>query len=305
MSKLGQLNVLIKCELWDEVDVLLKERPELLTKKNTSGQSVVDFACEDSRWKSLLKLVSYGLNINEFLPKVFQRSAPLDIVLTLFDLNENQSHETLGLCLAHAYEKSRLDLINVIESHLEDHVVFSSEVWKKNASNMEPQFIDHLIASRYFNKPNKEEIVKIAEQAILRRNIYLLTQLKKMGLNENSILSSGFTLLGFAVKIKNIEAVHFLLELKVEIDKKDNDGHSALYFAVANGDGFIVDLLLDCGASPDLRQGKRNQGDSPLRLATKALTTTSRIKLIPALEEAVFKKLIKISSNGQAIKKRL
>ena len=59
----------------------------------------------------------------------------------------------------------------------------------------------------------------------------------------------------------NVKLVEYLLaQPKIEVDKRDIDGQTALLVAAKKGNARIVDLLLEAGADPTL---KNERGETP------------------------------------------
>ena len=67
-----------------------------------------------------------------------------------------------------------------------------------------------------------------------------------------------------AVKTHNAEAVQALIKQKVDVNARQNDGATALHWAVHFTDTNAIELLLRSGAKPDLAD---DTGVTPLYLA--------------------------------------
>ena len=307
MSKYGVLNTLLKANDWLAVDVLLRERPDLLTAKNSAGKTILDFACEDSRWSGVLKLAEHGAS-GEFVIKGLFSNSELPVDILVKTIAETKTNFEGGLaedCLSHAYKNNRLDLVDFVTSRLPAGSVYSSKVWVEMAAFLSQEAMYHLSRSEVIILPSKGEMKEIAGQSVVRRNQDLLILLSVIGLDLDAELNSGLTLISFASKMRNLVAVEFLCIKGAKVDAMGSDGHSALYHAVSNGDSSMVELLLNHNASPELRQGRNRQGNSPMRLAAIAKRAGSRVKLVPVLEEAVFKRLIDSAVKPANIKVRL
>ena len=69
----------------------------------------------------------------------------------------------------------------------------------------------------------------------------------------NEVIYKTMNSLHLAARLNNFEVVHFLLNIaKVDINKQDSNGNSALHYAVENGNDLMVKYLLKYNASLDL-----------------------------------------------------
>ena len=76
-------------------------------------------------------------------------------------------------------------------------------------------------------------------------------------------LSAGKTFLMHWAAVGDVEQMQALVQQGADVNAVDDDGDTALYYALSNGDTDIVDLLLDHGANPNISGTSGN----PLHLA--------------------------------------
>ncbi|KKK51609.1 hypothetical protein LCGC14_3113250, partial [marine sediment metagenome] len=88
----------------------------------------------------------------------------------------------------------------------------------------------------------------------------------KNGLDANTEIKEGYTILHGATDLGNLDIVKYLVDNGAVIETKSNEGNTALMLAVGNGNLKVVKYLIDKGA--DVNE-KNDLGSTVLMLASR------------------------------------
>ena len=105
--------------------------------------------------------------------------------------------------------------------------------------------------------------------AVIDNNMQEVIRLLQSGMEVNKKDDNGWTALHFAAQNNCYEQAKVLIEYGAEIDSQDSIGNAPLFkalFSYAGNDTGLIKLLLEKGANPDL---KNYYGNSPKDLAQK------------------------------------
>lgn len=130
----------------------------------------------------------------------------------------------------------------------------------------------------------------LVHYAICKKKIDIVKILakRKPDLNMRAYYDIGYyTPLMSAVKLGDLDFVHFLLDNHVQVNLRDKREQTALHFAYQNGNKEIISLLLEHGADENIRDGfgfmpayYGGSTDSKLRITTTDTHNYRPVKLL-------------------------
>jgi len=100
-------------------------------------------------------------------------------------------------------------------------------------------------------KKNFDDNVEYAQFQIKRLEEYISLMKQYHETANLELATDGMTLLMYAARTGDLNAVKFLLAAGANVNARDDDGNTALYYAVDNDYPHVVRILLSAGANPD------------------------------------------------------
>lgn len=292
MSKLLDLRSALRAQAWERAGEILTEAPDLAGRVDGKGRALVGYAAQDGRWGEVDWLLGAGAGWGQaahgWLRGGLSAPAALEEELkSRCQFEFGSSFEVAGeSLLAAALLGRKASMVATL----------ASQEWAGDESGwrrcwfLAIKRFDKLLmdALRESNGASawKTWMPELAARAMSEGNFEVLSWLCENGLDLGRLSASGSSLLCQAAGSNNEAAVDWLLARGAPVDALDGDGHSALYRAVARGSEPAARALLAVGANPELRQGVRGHGCSPLRLAKRQGAREMRQLLGAALEGA-------------------
>lgn len=127
------------------------------------------------------------------------------------------------------------------------------------------RIVDNLLPS--FDKAPESKLVTSLFAAIAKQDFVILKELIKQTTSKDIYDGYQNAILTYAANKKCLACVELLLQAGQAIDQIDRIGFSALMIATRNGDSSMVELLLNYGASVNLKAKSNGMESTPLILA--------------------------------------
>lgn len=317
-----------KFEKWELFQEELKKGFDI-NSRDKKNKSLLFYCGYDLKFKSALKLISFGANPEDFIDgfiaknllsykkiDMLEELALTSIFNNIKDISKplpvSKSSSIMGLSLIdwpdNNYYKKLLE--NKLNSEIEvsefEKIKLVSELLVKNLDIL--NYLDSKL-----NIIN-EKTVSLGLDYLMnywcsnsKKTHNAQWIIKKSGVAiENCILGKEEnTLLHYAIKEDNIELLNFIIPFFDNLDVKNKNGQQPLYLAVIAGRVESAKILIDAGADPELRSGIKNNGKSPLFLALRSNNGKNRSSLAPLFESISINSLIKGNNCSKKRKKAL
>lgn len=294
MSTFLNFRKLVRAKNWEAANDLMVANAWLSIKTDAKGRALASYSAEDGRWDEVRWLLRHGGAWEQALAGFCRSRVPAPADIELFLSNQFM---TVGM----AATKDKSDILeSAIKTGKKDWVrrllngkllldeAGWSRAWFCALTHFDEDICVAMRESEDFGVLMKIS-VDVALKAVRYGKLNAIGWLTQEGLDLNGHGENGFTLLGLAAKLSKNVVLEWLIGVGADVDGFDGRGHTALYYAVASGHADVVGILVNAGAVADLRQGLNSQGDSPLRLATKAGARLVRQALLPSMEESVLR----------------
>lgn len=256
---------LAKGQYDEAMDLLDKNLPKrILDHAGNFGLRPLEFAFQESELPLFKKLLEKGANPNAMLHR-----GPIQVpLLTHILLSSHPRFEEkkpyIDELLKH---KANINLESSEKKRPIDYAIHKHRI----SLDLEFDSVKYLIdKGAQLETPNEAGFTPVLTAVIesdLPSLIYMIDK-KKVDLNKKTG-KAGLFPLKLAVTNGNIAMLKFLLEKNVDINQKDEEGNTALHYAVLTNALQKISLLKQKGAKPNIANKK---GDTPLKIA-QALQT--------------------------------
>lgn len=295
MSHFLKFKGALRRKKWEVARDLLMCCPDLACRLDDKGRALVSYAAQDGRWEEVCWLLAAGA-LNEQALHGWLKShehAPPDVEVKFEAMCALEGQPALG-----CGGESLLEVaIQGFRRHMA--IALALKKWDGDESDWKRAWfvavkrfdagICNAMESKVGERPSMPAWIDLATHAIRCGKFDALQWLGERGLDVTGKDATGSTLLGQAAQSgpRGLEALEWSIKRGAPIDELDGAGHCALYYAVAHGCELAAMTLINAGANPDVRQGKRGQGASPLRLASKKGAREMRQILVGPMERVV------------------
>lgn len=316
MSKGMMFRQALRLENWGEAERLVLNHPELVLREDARGKSFVAYATFDGRWAAAEWLLQRGACWNAAIGGWLEggASAPLAFEASMVGklkvlLKSDPGAEfavvlnKLTMLAIKARRADVLSLLVAVESATEGDQWPSQ--WRQAIKRFDLRVCSVLMATNVKKFNDKNFLSELGSLAVAVNNLDALCWLSLNGLDVNHLDANGRAMLGVAAALGREKVCLWLCEKGALVDLKDAAGRTALCAAVIHGRGGCARELVRLGADPELRQGLKGQGDSPLRLAAKDGAKEMRRILVPQLEKVVMSTILPLTAVRQDISRRL
>lgn len=306
MSKSTMFRQALRARSWGEAQRLASANPDLVLRQDARGQSFVSYAARDGRWDEAEWLLERGACWASAMRGWLEHGTSASLGFEALMLGRlkislegepRAEPEALDGLMLGAIQARRADVVGLLAGSQPacGEAKGWAAQWRAAIKSFDPPVCQALSSANGGVFKDKALLAELGSLAVAVNNLDALGWLLENGLDVDHLDPAGRSMLGVAAGMGREAICAWLCQKGARVDLRDAAGRTPLYAAVAHGHGNCARELVGRGADPELRQGVKGHGDSPLRLAAKGGAREMRSILGSHLERAAMSSVVPVA----------